>query len=297
LGVDPLRIDTRPDLHSPIAVLAFAGWNDAASAATNTARFLVRRLGARRFASIDPEAFYVFTDSRPTARITGSGERVIDWPANDFFFARNPTGPHDVVVAIGVEPNLRWRSFAEAHTNLLRDLGVEMVVSLGALLADVPHTRPPRVTGSANDPEVAERLNPTRSRYQGPTGIVGVIDNALNATSLPSMSLWANVPHYITTSQNPPATVALLERLEGLLGLSFDYTDLKLAGKRFVTEVNSALGNGDPKLLDYVRKLEEAIDSGVTGDEDDRESSALPAAEDVVLDIEAFLRSQRPDGE
>lgn len=295
--MDTLRIDHRPELKNPVAVLAFAGWNDAASAATNTARFIVRRLGARRFASLDPETFYDFTESRPHVRISASGERHVDWPANDLFFARNPTGPHDIVVAIGVEPNLRWRTFAETHTRLLQELGVELVISLGALLADVPHTRPPRVTGSANDPAVAERLNLTRSRYQGPTGIVGILHGALSDTSLASMSLWANVPHYITTSQNPPATVALLERLEDLLGLSFDYTDLKLAGQRFVSEVNAAISSGNPELIDYVRKLEEAIDSGAEDQGEQSESSALPAAEDVVLDIEAFLRSQREDGD
>jgi len=289
--VDALTIDRMPDLHDPVAVVAFSGWNDAASAATDAARFVVRRLGARRFASIDADAFYDFRDSRPAVQVGFSGQREIKWPQNEFFYARNPTGPHDVIVAIGVEPGLGWQTFTGAHTGLYRQAGVGLVISLGALLADVPHTRDVRVTGTAVDPEVASRLELTTSRYEGPTGIVGVLHDALRRSGVPAASLWANVPHYITTSQNPNATAALLRRLSLMTGLSFDLRELASAGERFVNEVNTAL-EGNPEIADYVRRLEAAVDSGEAAPPLE---SSLPAGEELLSDIEDFLRQSRPD--
>ncbi len=290
-GVEVLRIDTRPELNNPIAICAFAGWNDAASSATNAARFVVRRLGARRFASLDPEPFYDFTETRPSVRITARGEREISWPTNDFFYARNPTGPHDVVVFVGTEPGLRWRSYTGTHASLFSDLGVDLVVSLGALLADVPHSRPVRVTGSAMDPAVNARLNLQASRYEGPTGIVGVLHDSIRHSELAGASLWANVPHYITTSQNPPATAALLRRLQGILGMEFDLSELESAGERFMVEVNTAL-SANPEVGDYVKRLEDAFDERL---EEPQPGNQLPQGEDLVLDVEEFLRSQRED--
>ncbi len=284
-----MRLERQPSLRDPIAVIAFAGWGDAAGAATSAARFVVRRLGARRFASIDPEPFYDFTDSRPFVRIDARGDREVTWPTNDFFYARNPIGTHDVVVAVGVEPNMRWRTFTDSFRGLFKDLDITMTVSLGALMADVPHTRDIRVTGSAADPAVAARLDLALSRYQGPTGILGVLGDGLRRDGCPAISLWANVPHYVTTSQNPPATMALLRRLESILGLEFDYSELRNATARFIEEVNTAV-SGNPEIGEYVRLLEEAVDSG----------SPLPASPDqpegdLLLDIEEFLRDQRPE--
>ncbi len=292
--VEFLQIDSRPELKSPIAVCAFAGWNDAASAATNAARFVVRRLGARKFARIDPEEFYDFRETRPSVRITARGEREVNWPSNDFFYARNPTGEHDVIIFIGTEPSLRWRSFTDAHAGLFRDLGVDLVVSLGALLADVPHSRGVRVTGTAMTPAASERLGLQSSRYEGPTGIVGVMHTALRDADLPGASLWANVPHYITTSQNPPATAALLNRLSSILDLEFDLSELESAGERFMLEVNTAL-SANPDVQEYVQRLEEAFDAGI--EEDTPPAAPLPKGEDLVLDVEEFLRSQRPDSD
>lgn len=289
--MDALRIDTRPELNKPIAICAFAGWNDAASAATNAARFVVRRLGARRFASLDPEPFYDFTETRPSVRITARGERELTWPTNDFFYARNPTGPHDVVVLVGTEPGLRWKTYTSTQASLFRELGVDLVVSLGALLADVPHSRPMRVTGSAMDPAVNTRLNLQPSRYEGPTGIVGVLHDSLRGADLAGASLWANVPHYITTSQNPPATAALLRRVQGILGMEFDLSELESAGERFMLEVNTAL-SANPEVSDYVRRLETAYDEATSPAEPE---SQLPQGEELVLDVEEFLRSQRED--
>ncbi|MEO6397229.1 MAG: PAC2 family protein [Tepidiformaceae bacterium] len=287
-----LQLDRQPDLHDPVAVVAFAGWNDAASAATNAARFVVRRLGARKFASIDPEPFIDFRDTRPTVRMNARNEREISWPANDFFYARNPTGPHDIVVAIGLEPNLRWRTFADAYAGLFREMNVKLAVSLGALMADVPHTRDVRVTGSAFDVAVAKDLDLAVSNYEGPTGIVGVLHQMLREREVRAASLWANVPHYITTSQNPPATIALLRRLQKILQIEIDYSELESAGSRFVDEINTAI-SGNSDVLEYVRRLESELDSGQSTPP--AEGTPLPAGEDLVLDIEEFLRSQRDD--
>ncbi len=285
-------MDQLPELRDPIVVVAFEGWNDAANAATDAARFVVRRMGARKFASIDSERFYDFRETRPNVQLTLTGEREVEWPQNDFYYARNPNGPHDIVVSVGVEPSLAWRTFAETHLSLYRQLGVKLVVALGALLADVPHTRPTRVTGTALDPEVASRLNLAASRYEGPTGIVGVLHEFLRRSNVPAASLWANVPHYITTSSNPMATAALLQRLQEVLDLTFDLTELEGASRRFVQEVDSALGT-NPEVADYVRRLEEAADNP---DEDppDREGE-LPPSADVILDVEEFLRNQRDE--
>ena len=292
--MEHLRIDRRPDLNAPVAVVAFSGWNDAASAATNAARFIVRRLGARKFASIDAEAFYDFQETRPSVRIDSRGRRDVSWPTNEFFYARNPTGPHDVVIAIGVEPNLRWRTFVKAYSALFTDLEVDLAVSLGALQADVPHTRDVRVTGSAQDPEVSARLALSPSRYEGPTGIVGVLHDSLRGATIPAASLWANVPHYISTAQNPPATIALLRRLQTIIGLEFDYTELLAAGERFTAEIETAI-SGNSEIVEYVRRLEVATDSGQFDEGSPPPAGPLPAGEEIVLDVEEFLRTQRDD--
>lgn len=290
--MDFLQVERKPDLRDPIAVVAFAGWNDAASAATNAARFLVRRLGARKFATIDAEGFFDFRETRPSVRIDSRGQREVIWPANEFFYARNPTGPHDVVVAIGIEPGLRWKTFVGAYATLFSDMNVTLAVTLGALMADVPHTRDVRVTGSAYDPQLAAKMELTVSRYEGPTGIVGVLHQQLREAGLPAASFWANVPHYITTSQNPPATMALLRRIQKILELELDYAELEAAGERFVSEINTAI-SGNSEILDYVRRLEAAMDSGEQTAA--AEGTPLPPGEDLVLDVEEFLRSQRED--
>lgn len=287
-------MDATPELHRPIAVLAFSGWNDAASAATNAARLIVRRLAARRFASLPAEDFYCFTDTRPTARPGPGGGRIIEWPTNELFYARNPSGPHDIVVGIGVEPNLRWKTFVAAHVDLLKSLGVETVVTLGALLADVPHTRPVRVTGGVQDPRLGAALNVRPSRYRGPTGIVGVLGRALLDAEMPAGSFWANVPHYITAAQNPPATVALLERLEQVIGLALDHGELTRAGTQFESEVSTAL-SANPEISDYVKQLEEAYDRGDEDDDDDEDDSEAEEASpgQILRDVEDFLRQAR----
>lgn len=290
--MEHVNVDSLPELNDPVAIVAFAGWNDAAGAATGAARFFVRRLAARRFASIAPGAFYDFRESQPVVRVGMGGERSLAWPRNEFFYARNPVeGGRDFVIAIGVEPNLRWRTFSGQFEDLFHQLGVRTVVTLGALVSQVLHHQPIEVFGSADDPELAERLSLQSSSYQGPTGIVGVLNTVLRDSGMATASLWASVPHYVSTNRNPPATLSLLTRLVEVIETPIDMSELERASARFVDEVDDVVG-ADPELREYVGRLEEIAE------EEEREQTdgggSLPAAHDLVVDIEAFLREQRP---
>lgn len=283
-------MDRQPELRSPVVVMAFTGWNDAANAASNAARFVVRRLGARRFASLESEPFFDFQTTQPTVRLDSSGQRKLSWPGNEFYYAREPTGKHDYVIGIGAEPSLRWRTFTEECMGLFKALDVSMVVSLGALIGEVSHRRPIAVTGSAADAELAAVLNLQRSRYEGPTGIVGVLHYALQEASTPSASLWATVPHYINGDQCPPATLAVLERLQRILGTAFKFDELQAAVLRFREQLDATV-SADPQMRDYLSRLEQALDKqDESGTED-----PLPEAGELVGDIEQFLRERDQD--
>ena len=281
-----LTMERTPELQSPVAVLAFTGWNDAANAASNAARFVVRRLGARRFASMEAEPFYAFTETRPSVRLDSSGERQLTWPGNEFYYARTAGDSPDYVIGIGAEPNLRWRTFSQEFMELFDALDVSMVVSLGALIGEASHRRPIGVTGSAANPELAAKLDLQRSRYEGPTGIVGILHYALQEASRPSASLWATVPHYITGEQCPPATLAVLQRLETLLGTSFDLGELESASERFRDQLDTTIA-GDPQMRSYLERLESAL---AEVEEEEAANDPLPEATDLVGDIEEFLR-------
>ncbi len=285
-----LTMEQTPELQSPVAVMAFTGWNDAASAASNAARFVVRRLGARRFASIESEPFYAFTETRPSVRLDSSGQRQLTWPGNEFYYARTPGDAPDYVIGIGAEPNLRWRTFSEECMDLFDTLDVSMVVSLGALIGEASHRRPIGVMGSAADPELAAQLDLQRSRYEGPTGIVGILHYALQEAKRPSASLWATVPHYITGEQCPPATLAVLQRLERVLGATFDLGELEEAAERFRNQLDTTIA-GDPQMRGYLQRLESALAEA----EEEAVHDTLPEAGDLVGDIEQFLRENSED--
>src|SRR5438309_4783200 len=224
----PLQWEYRPDaLRAPALVCAFKGWNDAADAASTALTFVGSTLGARRFATIDPEEFYDFQSARPQVKLVDGETRSIVWPAVELYEARVPRAPRDLVLLTGSEPSFRWRTFTKVIVELAEALGTQMVVTLGALLADVPHTRPISVTGLASDAALVARLGLTRSSYEGPTGIVGVLHAACQDEGLPSASLWAAVPHYIAAVPNPKAALALVRKLEGLVGVAVDATDLE----------------------------------------------------------------------
>jgi proteasome assembly chaperone (PAC2) family protein len=265
-----------------VLVAAFRGWNDGAQAASLAASFLAQAWEARRFADIDPEEFFDFQATRPHVALEDGLTRRIDRPETAVYHAAIPGTERDAVLALGIEPNLRWRTFSAEIVELAGDLGVELVVTLGALLADVPHTRPAPVTGSATDPKLVEELGLASSRYEGPTGIVGVVHDACRTTELPSASLWAAVPHYASLAASPKAALALCERLAGLLGTQFDLGDLERASEAYEQQVSEAVAS-DEETEAYVRQLEERRDA--LGDELD-----VPSGETLAAELTRFLR-------
>ena len=271
-------------------VAAFAGWNDAASAATTALEAVAVSLEAERIAELDPEEFYDFQVTRPTIRMAEGQTREVDWPENVFLTAEVPSAERDLVLLSGIEPNMRWRTFAESVLEVAERLDAEMVVTLGALLADVPHTRPVPITGLASDPELVERLSLDRSNYEGPTGIVGIIHDACRRRGMTSASLWAAVPHYVAAVPNPKAALALLRRLEGFTGIAIEASELEDAMERFETQVDRAVAS-NPEIEELVRRLEaEQTDEPALGGGD------MPSGDAIARDFQRFLR-QRTDPE
>jgi len=268
-------------------VCAFKGWNDAADAASTALHFLGSALDADRFAAIDPEEFFDFQATRPKIRLTEGRTREVIWPEVEVYEARAPRAPRDLVLVAGVEPSMRWRSFSALVVELAEALGIQMMVSLGALLADVPHTRPVNITGLASDPALVERLGLQTSSYEGPTGIVGVLHSAFAETGIPSASLWAAVPHYVAAAPNPKAALALLRKLEGLIGISVDATELESAAGDYEQQVSQAV-QSDPDVQAFVERLEEAAeDADTTIDPGD-----VPSGDTLARDFQRFLRQR-----
>ncbi len=276
----------RPDLHRPVLLAAFEGWNDAGESATTAVRFLARTLGATQLASIDPEEFYDFTVARPQVKLDDGLTRFIEWPDPLIDVARLPNG-RDLVLLTGIEPALRWRTFTAEVATLASSLGVEMALTLGALLADVPHTRPVRVTGTATDADLAVELGFTRSRYEGPTGILSVLLSACQGAGMRAASLWATTPHYLRETQSPKAALALVERVGRLLDFTVDTSELEIATVAYERQVDDML-SGEDDVADYVRRLEE----DGSDDEGDGETFELPTPDELASEVERFLREQ-----
>ena len=288
---DELRLESRPDLYHPVLVTAFRGWNDGGQAATLATGYLARLWNAQKFADIDPELFVDFQATRPHVSLEDGATRRIDWPENAFFRARIPGANRDAVLLIGVEPNYRWRTFTDLVSDVARDLGVELVVTLGALLADVPHSRPSPVTGAATDPHLVDELGLQLSRYEGPTGIVGVLLDACRRSGIPSVSLWAAVPHYVSLAPSPRAARALCDRLSGILGLDIDVSELAEAEESYVEQVSEAVA-GDAETAAYVEELEQRADSLDLLEE----SGSIPSGEALAAEIARFLREREKNG-
>ncbi len=257
---DELRIAQRPTLNRPILIAAFRGWNDGGQGASLAAGYLARAWGAARFAEIDCEEFFDFQAARPHVSLVDGKTRKVDWPDTAFHQASIPGTDRDVVLLLGIEPNLRWRRFTELIVDLAEDLGVELVITLGSLLADVPHSRPSPVTGSANDQDLIDDLGLERSRYEGPTGIVGVLHDACSRRGLKSLSLWAAVPHYVSLAPSPRAALALCERLGTLIGAEVDTQELKEAADAYAEQVSAAVAS-DEETRAYVEELEQRADT------------------------------------
>jgi predicted ATP-grasp superfamily ATP-dependent carboligase len=278
---DELHFDSRPVLEHPVLIAAFRGWNDGAQGASLAGGYLAKTWAAEQFASIEPEEFYDFQATRPMVSLVDGITRQIDWPENDFYHATPEALGRGAVLLLGVEPNLRWRRFSSLIVDVVREYKVEMVVTLGALLADVPHTRPAPVTGTATDPELVEQLGLQASRYEGPTGIVGVLHDACREASVPSVSLWAAVPHYVSLAPSPRAALALCERLGDLLDARIDTAELEQAVEAYTQRVTEAVST-DEETAEYVQELEhraEMIDE-----------TSLPSGESLAAELTKFLR-------
>ena len=283
-----LRLASRPTLRQPVLIAAFRGWNDGGQGASLAAGFLARTWRAARFADIDPETFFDFQATRPHVSLADGVTRQIDWPDNAFYHAAVPGTQRDAVLLLGIEPNLRWRTFTNLVTGLAADLDVELVITLGSLLADVPHTRPSPVTGSASDAELVERLGLQASRYEGPTGVVGVLHDACKRNGIPSASLWAAVPHYVSLAPSPRAALALCTRLAGVLETEIDVRELEEAVHSYSEQVSEAVA-ADPETAAYVEELEQRT-AEIEAEAD------LPTGDAIAAELTRFLREREENG-
>jgi hypothetical protein len=304
-----VRWALRPQLRTPVLVAAFEGWNDAGDAASDAVRWLGRTLGAREFAALDPEEYFDFQAARPQVELVDGVVRRVAWPSIRFLAAGGGRIGRDFVLCVGIEPNLKWPTFCNDVLSVARETGCETAVTLGALLADTPHSRPVRVTGSAIDDATAARLGIERSRYECPTGIVGVLHNAFRDAGIASGSFWAPVPHYVATPPNPKATRALLDRLAAFLQAPIDLTDLDIAAAAWERSVADVVA-GDSEVSTYVERLEERFDTASDDDTDDDETNdffpdlddldddddnefdedELPSGDSLAADFERYLR-------
>jgi proteasome assembly chaperone (PAC2) family protein len=285
--VDSLRWEGDvPQLRSPVLVCAFRGWNDAAASASTALETVAEALDAEPLAEIDPEEFFDFQSTRPTIVLSDGQARRIEWPRNTLVAARVPAADRDLVLFDGTEPNLRWRTFSETIATAAETLGVEMVVTMGALVAEVSHTLPVPITGLASDEQLVEELDLTRSNYEGPTGIVGVVHDCCRQLGMTSASLWAAVPHYVAAVPNPKAALALLRRLEGLTGVAVDATELEEEATNYEEQIGRAIA-ANPEIEELVQRIESEQNEQLEGDDED-----LPSADSLARDFQRFLRQQ-----
>jgi proteasome assembly chaperone (PAC2) family protein len=284
-----LIVSSRPELRSPVLIAAFRGWNDGGQGATLGAGYLARNWGGEAFAEIDPENFYDFQAVRPSVSLEEGLTRKLEWPSNTFLHAPIPDLDRDAVVLLGVEPNLRWKTYSQLILGLAQELEVELVVTLGSLLADVPHTRPAPVSAAASDPALVEKLGVEPSRYEGPTGIVGVLLDACRRAGIPSVSLWAAVPHYVSLAPSPRAALALCRRLGELVGTEIDLAELEQAAEEYNEQVTEAVAS-DAETAAYVEELERRVDLMEAAEE-------LPSGDSLAAELTRFLREREENGE
>lgn len=286
-----VNLEWKPELRRPILITAFTGWNDAAEAASLALGTLGETWEARPFGHFDDEEFFDFQVTRPHIKLVEGVTREIEWPRNVLRAteaAPEGTGGRGVVLLSGPEPNLRWKTFSEAVVELARELEVELIITMGALLADVPHSRPVSVAANSQDPELVEGLDLTPSRYEGPTGITGVLHRVCSDSGIPSVSFWASTPHYLPAVPSAPAALALVEKFSDLTGIHVETDDLDRTADEYQEQVSAAVAR-DANLSSYVQMLEERYDSQAEGARD------LPSGDDLAQELEDFLRDQRED--
>ena len=289
-----VNLERRPELERPVLIAAFTGWNDAAEAASVASATLRDSWEAQRFGAFDAEEFFDYQATRPQIKLVEGVTRTMEWPENHLYATASnleAAGGRGAVLLSGPEPSFRWRSFCAAVIELARELNVELVVTMGALLADVPHSRSVSVAANSQDPALIEGLGLSASRYEGPTGITGVLHRACAEGGLPSVSFWASVPHYLPAIPSAPAALALLESLSGLLGVEVDTSDLERAAAAYQEQVSAAVSQ-DSDLASYVRMLEDRFDSQV-----DQGPRNLPTGDDLARELESYLREERREEE
>lgn len=277
-----------PHLRSPVLVCAFRGWNDAAAAASTALGAVASSLDGKLIASVDPEEYFDFQANRPTISMDEGQTRRIDWPENNLISVPVPGADRDLVLLDGTEPNLRWRTFAETIATAADALGVEMVITLGALIAEVSHTLPVPITGLASNADLVEELELEQSNYEGPTGIVGVVHDLCRRNGIDSASLWAAVPHYVAAVPNPKAALALLRRLEGLTGIAVEASELEEETADYEEQITRAIA-ANPEIEELVQRIEaEQVDLL-------SEEGELPSADTLAREFQRFLRQRGKD--
>src|SRR2546430_9400624 len=279
-----LNVSLMPALRRPVLVAAFRGWNDGGQGASLAAGYLAKQWEGERSAEIDAETFSDFQATRPQVWLEDGLTRKRDWPENGFFHAEIPGTGRDAVILLGTEPNLRWKTFSQLVLGLAQDLGVERGVTFGSLLADVPHTRPAPVTAAATEAELMEELGLEPSRYEGPTGIVGVLLDACRNAGISSLSLWAAVPHYVSLAPSPRAALALVRRFSELLQVDVDVTELGQAADEYSEQVSEAVSS-DADTASYVEELERRVDM-LSAEEN------LPTGDTLAAELTRFLRER-----
>jgi proteasome assembly chaperone (PAC2) family protein len=273
-----------PQLRSPILVCTFRGWNDASAAASRALATVAESLDAELIARVDPEDYFDFQATRPTITLTEGQARHIEWPQNNLFAARVPTADRDLVLLDGTEPNLRWRTFSDAIATAADALGAEMVITMGALIAEVSHALPVPITGLASSEELVGELDLERSNYEGPTGIVGVVHDCCRQVGMTSASLWAAVPHYVAAVPNPKAALALLRRLEGLTGIAVDASELEEETASYEEQIGRAI-SANPEIEELVERIE-------AEQSEQLDPPDLPSADTIAREFQQFLRQQ-----
>ena len=292
--MDALHFEYMPTLRQPYLLMTYGGWSDAAEVATAAGHFLVQHLQAERFAWIDAEEFFSFTDQRPQSRYNEQGEREITWPGNEFFVSHQPTLEHDIIIAVGIEPHLKWRTFTSLVMEFIKRCDVYQTYTLGALWADVLYSAPVQFSGSSTDPQVASRLGlGGGSRYEGPTGMVGVLHDTLRRQQFTSASIWANMPYYISARPNPKGILAVVRRGLEIVGLPAVLPEMEEEARDFDTRVAEAIAE-DPKIAAHVKNLERQ--TGRTSRQSQRPAASTErpvSGEELAEQFERFLREQR----
>ncbi len=304
---------SEPELRDPVVIAALGGWNDAADAATTAIKFLIDRWKPTKFAEVDIEDFFVFTETRPTIKYVDGIQRTIIWPNCQFLSHQTPELSHDIILYLGSEPQLKWKTFSQCFLDVCKKFNASEIVLLGALLADVPHSISVPITGTSSNADMKERLKEMdihSSRYEGPTGMIGVLQDSFRRANIPAASIWAAAPHYLAATPNIKVTSALLTYLNTFMSFGLDLSDIQTDAMRFEEQISTLVAR-DPEASAYVRKLEEQVTSSAQEDDEDEgdESSIdpnpdrtvgtgpLPSAESLIRGVEELLRKQRENGE